>query len=93
MLCSGIELPADPESIMIEAAVNQHGQSIPLAELDSITCQVVPRLSVEEKAALYSSGNDKVWPWFRVRDGTVYFKRSSSRWFLAGRAIASYECQ
>jgi hypothetical protein len=93
MLCSGIELPADPESIVIEAAVNQHGQSIPSAELDSIMCQVVPRLSAEEKAALYLFGKDKIWPWFRVRDGMVYFKRSSSRWFLAGRAIASYECR
>jgi hypothetical protein len=93
MLCLGIKLPADPESIMIEAAVDQQGQSIPLAELDSIMCQVVPRLSVEEKAALDLSGEVKVWPWFRARDETVSFKRSSSRWFLAGRAIASYECR
>jgi hypothetical protein len=86
-------LPADLDSIMIEGVVNQQGQPIPLKELDGIMCQVVPRLSIEEKAALELSGKQKVWPWFRVRDETVFLRRSSSRWFLAGRAIASYECR
>jgi hypothetical protein len=73
--------------------MNQRGQSVSLEELSHIICRVVPKLSVEEKAAFHLSGLEKVWPWFKVSDGTVFFQKPSSRWFLAGRAIESYECR
>jgi hypothetical protein len=93
MFCPGVDLPAQPRTVRIEAAMDQRGQSVSLEELSQIICRVVPRLSVEEKAALHASGLEKVWPWFKVSDGTVLFQRPSSRWFLAGRVIESYECR
>ncbi|KAH8727114.1 hypothetical protein GQ44DRAFT_127943 [Phaeosphaeriaceae sp. PMI808] len=90
---TGLNLPAYLDEIKIEAVVNKQGQSASLEELGHVMCRVVPRLSAEEKAAFLPSGLEKVIPWFRVRDETVLFQRSSSRWFLGGRAIESYECR
>jgi hypothetical protein len=73
--------------------MNQQGHSVSLEELSQVMCRVIPRLSAEEKAALNSTGLERVWPWFKVRDETIIFTKSSSRWFLAGRAIESYECR
>jgi hypothetical protein len=72
--------------------MNQRKQSVSLEDLSRIKCRVIPKLSAEEKAAHHSSGLEKVWPWFKITDETVQFKAASSRWFLAGRAVESYEC-
>lgn len=69
------------------------GRTVSLEELSQVMCRVVPRLSVEEQAAVNASGVEKAWPWFKVGDETISFEQSSSRWFLAGRAIQSYECR
>jgi hypothetical protein len=50
-------------------------------------------MTFEEKAALRSGGLRRAWPWFKIRDEAVMFDQQESRWFLAGRAIASYECR
>jgi hypothetical protein len=73
--------------------VNQQGQSVSLEDLDHVMCRVVLRLSDEERAALESIDLQKAWPWFQVKDEAVLFSESSSRWFLAGRSIAAYECR
>jgi hypothetical protein len=83
---------ADPDSISIEAAVDLQGQYLLVEELERVMCQTMLRFSAE-KAALELSGQEKIWPWFRFKDQVVLFKESSSRWFLAGRAIANYECR
>ncbi|KAF2827339.1 hypothetical protein CC86DRAFT_405473 [Ophiobolus disseminans] len=90
---SGADLPTHPEMIRIEAMVNQQGQSVSLETLDLVMCRVVLELSAEEKAALELMGSQKVLPWFRLKDGAVLLEESSSRWFLAGRSIATYECR
>jgi hypothetical protein len=90
---SGIDLPTHPHTIKIEAAMNQRRQSVSLEDLSQIMCRVISRLSAEEKATYHSSGREKVWPWFKVGDDTVQFEDTSSRWFLAGRAVESYECR
>jgi hypothetical protein len=64
-----------------------------MEELQRVMCQITPRFSAQEREALELSGQEKVWPWFRFKDQAISFKQSSSRWFLAGRAIASYECR
>jgi len=63
-------------------------------DLDHVMCSVVLSLSDEERAALGSIGLQKVLAWFQVKDEAIYFSESSSsRWFLAGRSIAAYECR
>jgi hypothetical protein len=89
----GIDLPTHPETMRIEALVNEEGRSASLEELDRVMCRIVPKLSMEEQAAVNASGQKKAWPWFKVRDETVLFTQSSSRWFLAGRTIQNYECR
>jgi hypothetical protein len=64
-----------------------------LEELEHVMCRVVARISSEEKAALQISRLEKSWPWFKIRDENIMFDLQQSRWFLAGRAIASYECR
>jgi len=93
MLSSGVDLPAHPDSIRIETMLNDKGGFVSLEALDQVMCRVIPRLSTEEKASLEAAGMEKAWPWFKVRDETVSFSKSSSRWFLAGRSIKSYECR
>jgi hypothetical protein len=73
--------------------MNEQGQSVSLEELDDVMCRVTPRLSPVERAELDSTGLEKASPWFKLKDETILFERSSSRWFLAGKAIASYECR
>jgi hypothetical protein len=73
--------------------LNDKGGFVSLKELNQVMCRVIPRLSVEERAALKAKGIEKAWPWFKLRDETVFFQQSSSRWFLAGRTIESYECR
>jgi hypothetical protein len=73
--------------------MNQRKQSVSLEDLRRIKCRVLPKLSTEEKAAYHSNGLEKVWPWFKVEHETVQFEDASSRWFLAGRAVESYECR
>ncbi|KAH3941430.1 hypothetical protein HBI70_081930 [Parastagonospora nodorum] len=92
-ISSGVDLPAHPGSIRIETMLNDKGGFVSLEELDQVMCRVIPRLSMEEKASLEAVGMGKAWPWFKIRDETVSFKKSSSRWFLAGRSIQSYECR
>jgi hypothetical protein len=93
MFCVGVDLPAHPDSIRIETMLNDKGGFVSLEELDQVMCRVIPRLSMEEKASLEAAGMGKAWPWFKIRDETVSFKKSFSRWFLAGRSIQSYECR
>jgi hypothetical protein len=90
---SGVDLPAHPGTITIKAVTNRQRHSVSLEELGQVMCRVVPRLSAEERDALDLAGMEKAWPWFRIRDETISFERASSRWFLAGRAVASYECR
>jgi hypothetical protein len=90
---SGFDLPTHPDTMKIEALVNEEGRSASLEELSEIMCRVVPSLSMEEQAAVNASGLEKAWPWFKIGDETVQFTQSSSRWFLAGRTIQSYECR
>ncbi|KAF1920534.1 hypothetical protein BDU57DRAFT_534299 [Ampelomyces quisqualis] len=90
---SGVDIPAQPNEIRIASVVNRKGGLAPLEELSKVMCRIVPKLSVEEKTALEFSGQEKLFPWFRTDDETIFFKRPSSRWFLAGRSIQSYECR
>lgn len=73
--------------------VTERGQSVSLEGLDKVVCRIVPRLSAEERAALEFRGIEKSWPWFKLEDEKVSLEQASSRWFLAGRAIAIYECR
>jgi hypothetical protein len=91
--CLGVDLPPHPGTVKIEAVVNRQGHSVSLEELGQVMCRVVPKLSAEERVALDLVGMEKAWPWFKVRDETISFERASSRWFLAGRVVASYECR
>jgi hypothetical protein len=77
----------------VEAAISEQGDLVSWEKLDNIVCQAIPRLSVEEKAAVESGMQNKVWPWFDTHDGAILFEDSTSRWFLAGRAVESYECR
>jgi hypothetical protein len=80
-------------TLKIETAVNAFGRARDLVDFDDIACRVVPMLDSEDKAAWDISGVEKVWPWLGARDATVSFELSSSRWYLGGREVASYECQ
>jgi hypothetical protein len=73
--------------------VTERGQSASLEELDRVMCRVVPVLSAEERAALVLGSIKKSWPWFKLEEEKVSLEQASSRWFLAGRAIANYECR
>jgi len=72
---------------------NDQGQSASLEELDKTMCKMVPRLSKEDRAALDLASHEKSWPWFKLRDEIVPLEQDSSRWFLGGREIESYECR
>ncbi|KAF2033383.1 hypothetical protein EK21DRAFT_59018, partial [Setomelanomma holmii] len=89
----GIELPVHPATLRIEAALDQRGRSLPLEELSAIMCRVVPKMTEEEKASVYLTEMENAWPWFKIRDEVVRFDEQKSRWFLAGRSIANYECR
>lgn len=77
----------------IAMVVNQRGQAVPLKKLGQIRCRVMPKFSIEEKAALALADVEKVWPWFTIRDEAISFEQAASRWFLAGREVANYECR
>jgi hypothetical protein len=79
--------------VRIETATNEHGQSLSLEKLSKVMCKIVPKFTVEEKAAWDAPQSEELWPWFTIRDDAVRFTHPSSRWFLGGRAIASYECR
>lgn len=93
MFCSDFDIPAEPETLRIVTVVNREGGFISLEELSQVMCRVTPALSVEEEAALKLSGQEKLFPWFRIDNETAFLERQSSRWFLAGRSIESYECR
>jgi hypothetical protein len=93
MICLDVDLPRHLNIIRIVAAVTEQGQSTSLEELDAIICQVTPEISVEEKVIAEAGIESKVWPWFTITDGRVRFEDASSRWFLGGRTIESYECR
>jgi hypothetical protein len=86
----GVDLPLYPKSMGIKAAV-EGGRSASFEALNQVMCRVTPKFNAEEKAALEAAGREKVWPWFIIADETVLFGQPDSRWYLAGRAVASYE--
>jgi hypothetical protein len=88
----GADFPSQLSTIEITTATEQ-GRSVPQTRLDKIICRITPKISAEEQEAVDSGMELKVLPWFAVRDGAVQFDDSSSRWFLGGRAIESYECR
>ncbi len=64
-----------------------------LEELERVKCKMEPRFSFEEESAALATGSELgVWPHFGIEDGTIQLNKSSSRWFLAGRSIESFEC-
>ena len=69
------------------------GRSASLEVLGQVKCRVTPKFGAKEKAALDSVEGEEAWPWFSVVDDTVLFEQPDSPWFLAGRAVASYECR
>jgi hypothetical protein len=73
----------------IIAVVDEQDQAVPARIVDSTICQVIPEVSEEEKEAHLETS----FPWFHVRDDIVDFETPNSRWFLAGRSIAKYECR
>jgi hypothetical protein len=81
------------DTMRIVAAITEQGQSTSLEKLDTIICQVTPEISVKERAATEAGMESKVWPGFSVKDGRVRLDDASSRWFLGGRAVESYECR
>ncbi|KAL5121043.1 hypothetical protein ACEQ8H_000892 [Pleosporales sp. CAS-2024a] len=91
-IASGIDLPSHLDTLRIETMLNDKGGFVSLEELNKVMCRVVPRLSIEERAAQAETGVERIWPWFNIRDETISFTQSSSRWFLAGRAIQGFEC-
>jgi hypothetical protein len=93
IICLGVDFSRHLKNIRIVAAITEQGQSTSLEELNTIICQVTSEISVEERAAAEAGIKSKVWPWFTVKDGRVRFEDASSRWFLGGRAIESYECR
>lgn len=77
----------------IATVVNLKGTVVSMKDLGRIMCRVMPMFSYEERAAMASADVEKVWPWFSIRDEAVLFQKASSRWYLGGRAVASYECR
>jgi hypothetical protein len=63
-------------------------------QLDNIICRVRAVFSQEERAGFQLlSMHEPSWPWFKLEDGIVDFEDPTSRWFLAGREIESFECR
>ncbi|KAH7138342.1 hypothetical protein B0J11DRAFT_13043 [Dendryphion nanum] len=91
---SGANFPARLKAAKIVAVVDVQRRAIPLEHFDHVRCIVTPVFSVGERAQFGSTGiEEPVWPSFALRDGTVHFDISTSRWFLAGREIDSFECR
>lgn len=67
--------------------------SVSLEELSRVKCRLEAEFSAEEVSAATASGVELgVWPSFGFGDGTIWFDREESRWFLAGRSIKNVEC-
>ncbi|KAF2730260.1 hypothetical protein EJ04DRAFT_48839 [Polyplosphaeria fusca] len=91
---AGAQLPRLPKYVRIVGLLDTQRQSSSLDQLSRTICRVYPAFSREEQATFRSMGEpDLSWPWFTVEDGAVLFQETSSRWFLAGREIESYECR
>ncbi|KAF2176330.1 hypothetical protein K469DRAFT_700046 [Zopfia rhizophila CBS 207.26] len=89
----GADLPHRLKSVKIAALMDGHRQAATLEQLNGIICRVLPIFSPEERGRFRSLNEGREWPWFTLEDGTVQFEQPSSRWFLAGREIESYECR
>lgn len=78
------------DTMTIVAVVDMEtGMSGSLEELARVNCRVEPLYSAEEASVASTLG---AWPHFGVEDGTVHFRQSESKWFLASRLIKEVEC-
>jgi hypothetical protein len=90
----GTEISRKLKAAKIVSLVNLDEQAASLEQLRRITCRVLPSFTLEERRNYGSLGaNEPGWPWFSWADENVEFEESSSRWFLAGREIESFECR
>ena len=82
------------DTMKIVAVVDMEtGTSESLEELALVKCRVEPLYSAEEISTASTLGVEmSAWPHFGVEDGTVHFRRSESKWFLASRLIKKVEC-
>jgi hypothetical protein len=90
--------PSNAQIINATARIGRDEQKLTPARLGLVLCMAYPRTasSIDELVTIDIEDVADEWSpfpiWLTLLDGNVDFEDPSSRWYLAGREVESYEC-